>query len=162
MGKPFESPRPHCQQLERRGRAGLILNRQPALVCQGPGKDLSTERPFSRWRALPPLQFGTHSPPQAGLSGAGFPGQDSGRHIPPTPHPWSQPASPHPGVERRELVSALPLLPVLARSLVAQTCPPRPRVSPGMCPGAPGPQPAFLTLQICPASQRGRERRREY
>lgn len=88
MEKPFESPPPpSCTlaaagpRLEGRGRAGLILNRRPALVCLRPGADLSTVPGEALFQTASPTSHparGVQPPAGSLFRRAGFPGQYSG------------------------------------------------------------------------------------
>lgn len=154
--KPFESPPPPSrtcaaagQQLEGRGRAGLILNRRLALVCLSPGTHSCTVLGKALFQmAVPtsPPARGAQPPAGSPFRRAGFPGQDSGRRTPPPPG-----ASLPVVWKRRQSWWGCP--PLLGRRIV-QTCPP-PRAwgLPWNVPWAPGPQPAFLALRASPASE---------
>lgn len=95
MEKPFESPPPPPrtraaagQQLEGRGRAGLILNRRPTLVCLRPGTDSRTIPGEALFQMAGPTSSpaGRAQPPAGSpFRRAGFPGQDLGRPLPPRP-----------------------------------------------------------------------------
>lgn len=142
--KPFESPPPPSRTpaaagplLEGRGRAGLILNRQPALVCLRPGADSCTvlgEALFQMVGPTSPPAPCAQPPAGSAFRRAGFPDQDSGRCT--TTPQGSPPASTHRVVrKKRELAGVPSPAPSLSWGASYANLPPRPGVSPGMCPG---------------------------
>lgn len=144
--KPFESPPPPSRtpaaagpRLEGRGRAGLILNRQPALVCLRPGADSCTvlgEALFQMVGPTSPPAPCAQPPAGSAFRRAGFPDQDSGRRTTTPPSP-RQPVHIEWCGKERELAGLASPAPSLSWGASCANLAPRPGVSPGMCPGPP-------------------------